>query len=134
MPDPHDRGPARRGRRNPDLAEQMAQLQSENMTVDGLPIDMELGEDQETPEPQYVFEGDVVTAKVTHEVEIVPRHTSFFSYGVTTRVQPGESEEDVFVRVANTVHERVGQLVEAAEQAYAEEIEARNSRPIQFNG
>lgn len=126
MPDVHDRGPARRGRRDPELAEQLAQLPLD-------PNDLR-DEGDDDSQPQFVFDGDIITAKITHEVEIVPKHSSFFSYGMTTRVQPGETEEDVFVRVANTVHERVGLLVEAAEEAYAAEVEARKNTPIQFNG
>lgn len=118
MPDP-GHGPSRRGRKDPELAAELA-LDPDSLT----------DPDDQQPEELLVFDGDIVTCKITREVEIVPKHSDFYSYGVTTRVQPGETEEDVFVRAANTVWERVNQLVEVAESAYERELEERRTRPI----
>lgn len=119
----HSHGPSRRGRRDPELAAELA-----------LDPDTLRDDDEQEPESPFLIAGDIVTCKITREVEIVPKYSNFYSYGVTTRVQPGEAEEDVFVRVANTVHERVNQLVEADEVAYQAELTERRNRPIQFNG
>lgn len=123
MPTEHPHGPARRGRRDPQLAEELA-----------LDPSLLSDDDDQQPEQVFIYEGDIVACKITREVEIVPKHSSFFSYGVTTRVQPGESEEDVFIRVANTCHERVGQLVDADLEAYQAELEARRTTPIVHRG
>lgn len=123
MPAEQGHGPSKRGRRDPELAAELA-LDPATFDEDG----------EANPEPPLVYEGDVVTCKITREVEIAKGYSTFLSYGVTTRVQPNEDEESVFVRTANTCHIRVGQLVEAEEEAYQAELEERRNAPIRHNG
>lgn len=120
MPTDQGHGPARRGRKDPALLEEIGMDMNEAAAAEG--------EDQ--PVDVFLVDGDIVTCKITREVEIVPKHSDFYSYGITTRAQPGESEEDVFLRLANPVWQRVNQLVEVAEEEYAAEVEARRNAPI----
>lgn len=54
--------------------------------------------------------GDTIMAKVVHAVQI-EGEDSWFTYGATSRLLPGETEEDAYYRLSATVNGRVLDLV-----------------------
>jgi hypothetical protein len=79
-----------------------------------------------------VLPGDVVAAKVVHEVNILGKD-SWITFGLQTRVMEDESEEEVFARVASVVNTRVLDLAEDAyrrvEKLQEEHDAAEAARP-----
>lgn len=81
-------------------------------------IDIDLGEltqfeDEQLDEYQLLGEGDIVYARVHHPVRF-DDDPSNFTYGVASRVKPGESEDEAFERVAVIVNTRALNLAQAA--------------------
>lgn len=70
--------------------------------------------------PTMLVDGDTIMAKVTHAVKI-DGEDSWFTYGATSRVLPGEAEEEAFYRLSATVNARVLDMVGMS----MEEIEVR---------
>lgn len=99
MPDTHDRGPARRGRKDPELAAALQETLA-------LPA-------EEADERPDLLPDDEVECKITHEVATGDTTVSTFTYGVRSKVQEGEDEDEAFVRVANVVNDRVNRLIAA---------------------
>lgn len=109
-------GPARRGRRDPEL-EQALVAEEEFFLGDNGDTDAENTD-------LLLMPGDVIAAKVTHTIEF-DGQPSWFTYGIQTHVQAGEDEEEAFIRAASIVNNRVLDLafdaqerVEAARQHY----------------
>lgn len=119
MPD-QGHGPARRGRKDPELQAAL-ELEAQQSLDEA---------DEQVPDEPLLFDGDIVTCKITHEVEHGRGPTSFISYGVTSRVQPGEEEIDTFTRVGNQVLARAGEMVEAAVDQYQELQNIRKNKRI----
>lgn len=85
---------------------------------DGGPIEVDRGEltdaDEEDPEDfPLLLPGDVVYAKVHHPVRF-DDDPSNFTYGIATRVQEGEAEEDAFNRVETIVNNRALHMAQRA--------------------
>lgn len=114
-------GPARRGRRDPRLAAEIA-----------LDAQAGLPDETESEPEQLLFDGDVVGCKITHEIAHSTGRsatTSFVTYSATTRVQPEETDNDAYVRVGNAVLGAVGELMVHAEAQYRDfETERANRR------
>ena len=53
-----------------------------------------------------LYEGDTITASVTHQIQI-GRDNSWVKYEATTRLRPGESTEDARTRAVGHVNESV---------------------------
>ena len=102
--------PARRGRRDQNIANAMIADQPAPQFVEG---------DPDNGEVQMLLHGDTVMAKVTHTVPFDGKD-SWFTYGVQTHIQAGESEEDAFIRVATVVNQRVLDMAANAEDAVLE--------------
>lgn len=138
--------PAQRGRRDPEVAARIAQNRpvpgrnrqapeeqppasialpdvplAEPIDVDELNDAGEYGEDL-----PMLFPGDVVMAKVVHTVEIEGLE-SWFTYGVQSRVQPDENEEEAFARVCTVANSRVLDFISDAEDRIAEETARRQA-------
>lgn len=112
--------PQRRGRRDPELAARLA------LDPTGDDAFVDAGEEGPEGGNEMVIDGDVVVAKVTHSVEF-DGQPSWFTYGLQSRVLPGETEEDTFVRVATVVNTRVLDLAADAEDRIAA-LRGRNAR------
>src|SRR4028119_1439147 len=95
--------PVRKGRRDPALAQQLERRERHDV----VPLDdlnpeyteeSQLGDDQGPQEYDQLpdlLPGDVVACKVTHEIPILGgKESSWFTYGIQSRIQPGEEEED----------------------------------------
>lgn len=123
MPEGQGDPPVRRGRRRPELIEQMAE-------PDELPEvemdDAQLGDAgiSEPDELPVLLPGDIVLAKSSVSLDINGQE-AWFTYGVQTRVQPGEDEENTFMRVGAVVNTRVLDLAAAAEEEIGREIERK---------
>lgn len=100
------------GRRDPALMQQPTPETGDPAVDAGLEADLDpMGRDehdpatgQDSPTDGLVFFGDVVGANVTLAVDVTGNgKTDYIGYRHTTRVQPGESHEDVFGRLAETV-------------------------------
>lgn len=130
--------PAQRGRRDPEVARR---IRENRPAQDAPPASIALPEVPmaEPIDPEelndsgewnedlpMLFPGDVVMAKVVHTVEIEGLE-SWFTYGIQSRVQPDESEEDAFTRVCTVANSRVLDLVTDAEYRIAEETERRRA-------
>lgn len=109
---PEPTGTARRGRRQTAgevvLSDQQGPAVELNDNID----------DAGAPGPEdpvYLYEGDVVTGKVVHTVQF-DGVDSWFTYGVATRVQPGETEVDTYVRVSEVCNTRSLDLAADAEE------------------
>ena len=121
--------PNRRGRRNPEL---LAEVQQPEMDMDDGALN-DAGGDQSPEEMPLLYPGDIMLAKASITMDVAGQE-AWFTYGVQTRVQPHESEEDAFMRVGATITTRVLDLASAAEVEIEEEIrrqrEAARRRPI----
>lgn len=107
MPEGPNPGPARRGRRDPQIAEAIQQIPHDEGLM------QEAGDAQ--PEGMVgLFADDIVVAKVVHTVQF-DGQDSWFTYGLSTRVQPGETEEEVYDRVSEIVNTRVLYMAAEAE-------------------
>jgi hypothetical protein len=77
-----------------------------------------LGRDADDPaseEPTHLYAGDRVMGKVVHTVQF-DGVDSWFTYGVETRVQEGESELDAYIRVSEVCNTRSLDLAADAEE------------------
>lgn len=101
-------GPARRGRRDPQIA-QAIELEAAQPDEDFLSEPGDSSQDE-----ILVLPGDVIAVKVVHEVNILGKD-SWITFGMQTRVMDGETEPEVFERVASVVNTRV---LDVAEDAY----------------
>lgn len=123
MPEGPQDGPARRGRRQPQIAEAIA-------NDDGSLLDDAGEQSVETP---ALFAGDVIACKASHSIEIDGRE-SWFTYGIQTHVGVGEDEFDAFERAVGIVNTRVLQMAEDAYQRIqeyqAEQRALQASQPI----
>lgn len=136
MADQPVEGTARRGRRDPEVAQRIRQRRPAQETPPGeievfpaAPLenaeDDLQGEGEFNPEDlPMLLPGDVVLAKVTHSA-IIDESESWFSYGAQSRVQPYETEEDAFARVCAVSNGRALDLIRDAEERVAEEKELR---------
>ncbi len=124
---------ARRGRRNPDIQNAM----------DSIPGGLEIAPDPDEehtdigePEhvPALVFDGDVVTFSATLAVKFDPdEKESYFGTKLTTRVQPGETGDEVYARAVTFVNEAViNQIDDVSDrlEAYTAERNARTQRAL----
>jgi len=96
-------------------------------------------------EPIQLLPGDTIMAKVTHAIDL-GEGDSWFTYGATSRILPGESEEEAYYRLSATVNSRVLDLVgdaadmiqerqaQWAAQQKAAEAERRRNRRIAVDG
>lgn len=73
-------------------------------------------------DPLLLLPGDIIYGKVTHAIRF-DEDPSYFTYGVATRVQDGELEEEAFDRVSTIVNERSLDLAYAAEEPVGELVE-----------
>lgn len=128
MPEGPTPGPARRGRRNPAVKAEIEQAR---------PLDDEtelLGEVDEERNDVYYAEGaldpgDVIAAKVVHQVSFEGGEPSWITYGVQSHVRPGESDEDAFNRVVTHVNDAsIDQIADAGE-AIEKLRDAMDARP-----
>lgn len=104
-------GHARRGRRNPEIAQALEAEQIEPAPDVELMLD-DAG--QEGPNDGIlVLPGDVVMAKASISVDILGKE-AWFSYGLQTRAMEDEEESDVFERAGSVVNTRVLDLAEDA--------------------
>lgn len=71
-----------------------------------------------------LFPGDVVLAKVVHTT-VIDGLESWFTYGVQSRVQPDESEDDAFARVCTVANSRVIDLIVDANDRIEAETQRR---------
>lgn len=117
-------GTARRGRRDPNLAAEIA-LQPQ------VEIESQLNDQGElAPEPPTVlFPGDVLALKATVQITSGDQD-SWFTVGIQAHVQPWETGDDTFLRVAPEIKENVLALVYDAEEAIAEARHAFATRKI----
>jgi hypothetical protein len=148
--------PNRRGRRNPSLAAELAAAQriaqqkeqgvvrrrdpepeDEQYDEPAMePVETDLLPDGELPpdELPMLYPGDIVIARRSSSTEIDGTE-HWFSYGVSTRVQPHENEEDTFGRVLEVVNTRVEDIIDEATETIQRNIERRREeerrRPIQ---
>ncbi len=124
MPEGPQPGPARRGRKDPDLASRLM-----------LDEDTELMQDAGEPESQEIAlldAGDLVMARYSKEHKFSTDGTeAWFGLGVVTRRRDDEEAEETFLRAATFVHDGVNVLIEQAEDAAHQAAEARRTRPIQ---
>lgn len=67
-------------------------------------------------ESYQLYEGDQITAGVTHQVEI-GRDKSWVKYEAITRVRPDETSEDAKARAIGHVNRSVMQAVQATVEA-----------------
>lgn len=95
---------ATRGRRQIMRTDEPALARIED--DDEMLIDMEDAESR----PTMLIDGDTIMAKVTHSVSINGQD-SWFTYGSTTRLLPGEAEEEAYYRLSAVVNGRVLDLV-----------------------
>lgn len=116
MPEGPNPGPARRGRKDPNLALELEANEPEAFIEDAdfLTEAGDIGEQDEI----LVLPGDVIAAKVVHQVSILGKD-SWITFGLQTRVMDGEDEADVFERVGSVVNTRVLDLAEDAYQRIA---------------
>lgn len=130
MPEGRDT-PNRRGRRNPALLAQEEQTEQPDVAMD-MALD-DAGQAQ-PDDPPLLLPGDIVLAKSSIEMTVGGAE-SWFTYGVQTRIQPGEDEERAFGRVAAVVNTRVIDLAADAEDQIEQEAvrrrEEERNRPIQ---
>lgn len=61
-------------------------------------------------------------------------HDRWFTYGVSTSVQPSEEEADAFTRAVLVTHERVAQAIADMDEREAEAEAERRRRPITARG
>lgn len=118
--DPNDI-PVVRGRRDPELA---SRLEAETIADDP-------GEAEQSW--MGLMEGDSIIAKVSLSAPTALGE-AWFTYGSTTHVMPGESEQDAFERLADVVNTRVIDLasdsIERVNQRAAEQREIERTRRI----
>lgn len=115
--DPSD-GPARRGRRDPQLQ-------------DVLDAEGAVGDHGDADPTEYALvAGDIILAKVTiaGPTEI---GDSWITYGVQSRVIDGESEGAAFDRVATITNERVFALAEDVAQRAALVVETQREAALE---
>jgi hypothetical protein len=101
-------------------------------------IEIDRGEiTDEVADPEdfpMLLPGDVVYAKVHHPVRF-DDDPSNFSYGVASRVQPEETEEDAFERIEPIVNTRSLQMAQrAAEPLMKFKDDVDKARKEQLNG
>lgn len=123
---------ARRGRRNPDLL--TAQPEGQGVDVPET-IEEHVDEHELGPEDALIFEGDVVTASVTLAIDLIgDGRTSFIGYKATSRVQPGESDSDVYGRLGTVVRDGVLSAAEDVENGLVAALAAQNERLAAITG
>jgi hypothetical protein len=140
-------GPHRRGRRNPQVAQAIAennQLDPEDL---GDSVEEFMAEDDlnQPDSVEFVRDGDVTFCKVSHSVSFMGDE-SWVTYGVAGRLHTGESEEDNYrkrisvaaVRALDAVRDTYGlemeegdDIVAVRERLREIEREIRSQRRIQ---
>lgn len=129
MPDDFGEGP-RRGRRDPNLAIEMAlDTEEEGLNDQGTP--------SETTHPvQYVglSEGAVIAVKHTLSYTTDTGGEGWATYGVQDRVLPGEDEENAFERIGSIVNARVLDLAADMDDRVSELMSKKSHRRIAGRG
>lgn len=99
------------------------------------PIETELAEDlradagQEAGSEFGLIVGDGVVYKVVvQDQSAVTGNDRWFTYGVTTSVQPGEEEHDAFARVVTVVHTRLLESIDTMDLIEHEQREIERER------
>lgn len=128
-------GPSRRGQRKPELLQQQPEVQDElddrgddSQTYDeGVPYDsledaQQLAGEQGPDDLPLLYTGDVVMGRASVSMQIHAQE-AWFSWGVSSRIQPNESEEDAFIRIASAISMRILDLADGAEQEIGKYIE-----------
>lgn len=116
-------GPARRGRKDPDLAQRLMLDEDAELLQDA-------GEDQ-AQEVSLLDTGDLVMARYSKEHKFSTDGTeAWFGLGTVIHVRDGEEAEDALFRAASFVHDGVAILIDQAEDAAHAAAEARRNRPI----
>lgn len=117
-------GPARRGRKDPDLAQRL-------MLDEDAEILQDAGEDQ-PQEVSLLDAGDLVMARYSTEHKFsTDGHEAWFGLGTVIHVREDEEVTDALFRAATFVHDGVELMIENAEDKAHEAAEARRNRPIQ---
>lgn len=111
-------GPVRAGRRDPRIRQRLTQDRPEGVVT-------RVDEDEVAPEPVFeadvqvddegesagtyglVLEGDIVAAKSSVQSLDADGREVWHTFGVQTRVQPGEEDEDALVRAIALANEYV---------------------------
>ncbi len=120
---PRPDGPARRGRRDPDIAQRLMLDEDTELLQDA-------GDDQPA-EVTLLDAGDLVMARFSEEHKFsTDGHEAWFGLGVVTHVRDDESTEDALMRAGAFVHDGTKLLIEQAEDAAHQALEARRTRPI----
>jgi hypothetical protein len=133
-------GPARRGRRNPEVAARIAAGRAAEAAAAANPLvtgaeETALAEfisdeyqtsegELEAGEYPLLYPGDTVFAKATHTA-VIGNQESWFTYAATSRIQNGEEEQDAFARVCTVVNGRSLDMIYDAEERVAEETARR---------
>lgn len=112
---------ATRGRRRPELLEQ---TEVPEMPMDGEGNMTEADGEFQPEELPALFPGDIIMARASVQLPVAGAE-SWFSYGVQSRLQPGETEEESFWRLGSVVNTRVLDLAAAAETEILSELERR---------
>lgn len=135
-----------RGRRNPALLAQQAPPDPQDGGDDNEPAldDLDGGADdreamlagagEQLPEDlPILFAGDVVMGKASVSTKIMGME-HWFTWGISSRVQPGEDAEDAFMRVGAQVSESVMDLMASMEvnliREESDRQERERNRPI----
>lgn len=127
-------GPSRRGQRKPELLAPPekqddpgdggddSQTYDEGVPYDGLEDMQQLAGEQDPDELPLLYSGDVVMGRASVSMQIYGQE-SWFSWGVSSRIQPNESEEDAFIRIGTSITMRILDLADAAENEIGKYIE-----------
>lgn len=116
-------GPARRGRKDPDIAQRL-------MLDEDVELVHDAGEDQ-AQEVSLLDAGDLVMARYSKEHKFsTDGREAWFGLGVVIHTRDDESVEDALFRAATFVHDGVNLMIENAEEQAHEAAEARRTRPI----
>lgn len=116
-------GPARRGRKDPDIAQRLMLDEDAELLQDA-------GED-EAQEVSLLDAGDLVMARYSKEHKFsTDGSEAWFGLGTVIHVREDEEAEEALFRAATFVHDGVAILIDNAEEQAHAAAEARRTRPI----
>lgn len=128
MPEGPNPGPARRGRRSPAI---QAEIEAPRPLDEDTTLLAEVDDEQgDTYFAEGALDpGDVVAAKVVHQVSFDGGDPSWITYGVQSHVRPGESDEDAFERIVRHVNDGAADMIVDAGKSIENVRDVLDARP-----
>lgn len=125
MPEGPNPGPARRGKKDPALAQRLMLDESTELLSDA--------HENVSDEITLLDEGDTVMARYSQEHRLADGSEAWFSSGVVTRVRTDEDDDDVYDRASTFVYGAVHAQINQAEESILAALQERRTRRITPN-